>query len=101
MKLVTVNVCPPIPTSAFDWCAYDSVTYDGAEDAGNQIVGWGSTEQAAIEDWKIQMLDANPDQVTFEFETYPSWRKEELARKYTDEMEWGSRDLAFFQRQAR
>jgi hypothetical protein len=42
LKIVTENIFPPIPSRAFDWCAY----YDGIEDAA----GYGPTEQAAIDD---------------------------------------------------
>ena len=45
-KIVTRYVRPPIPTTAFDWCAY----YDGTEEDGNY--GWGPTEAAAIADLK-------------------------------------------------
>jgi hypothetical protein len=41
-KIMTENIFPPIPSRAFDWCAY----YDGIEDAA----GYGPTEQAAIDD---------------------------------------------------
>lgn len=96
-KLITVHVNPPVPTSAFDWCAYDADTYDGASDAGGQAVGWGRTELEAIEDWRIQFFDVDADQITFEFETYPSWRREELAHKHgADDYQrdaWALRDI--------
>jgi hypothetical protein len=57
MKLVTVHVYPPIPIRDYDWCAYDSSTYDGAEDAGHQTVGWGPTEEAAVLDFNKQRQD--------------------------------------------
>lgn len=38
---------PPIPTRQFDWSCVDD-NYDGAPDAGNQIVGVGKTEVEAI-----------------------------------------------------
>jgi hypothetical protein len=45
-KIVTSNICPPIPIRAFDWCAH----YDGEEEAGNY--GYGATEAEAILDFK-------------------------------------------------
>jgi hypothetical protein len=33
------------------WHAYDDDTYDGAEDAGPQIVGLGATPEEAIADY--------------------------------------------------
>jgi len=42
MKIKTVQVNPPIPTRAFDWCAYD-------EDAPEEgPYGWGKTEREAL-----------------------------------------------------
>lgn len=57
MKIVTVNVQPPVPVRDYDWCAYDSSAYDGAEDAGHQVVGWGPTEEAAVNDFNTQWQD--------------------------------------------
>lgn len=57
MKIVTVNVQPSVPVRDYDWCAYDSSTYDGAEDAGHQVVGWGPTEEAAVNDFNTQWQD--------------------------------------------
>lgn len=39
------------------WHAYDVDTYDGAHDAGPQIVGVGPTAEAAIDDWMEQSGD--------------------------------------------
>ena len=47
-KVKVVYCHPPIPDRSSDYAAYDDDTYDGAPDAGPQIVGWGATEQAAI-----------------------------------------------------
>jgi len=44
MKIKTKNICPPIPTRIFDWCAY----WDGREESGQY--GWGKTEADAIAD---------------------------------------------------
>lgn len=43
-KVVTSNVCPPIPIRSHDWCAY----FDGDEESG--LRGWGATETDAIDD---------------------------------------------------
>ena len=39
------------------WHAIDMDTYDGAEDAGRQLVGYGSTEREAVLDLIEQLLD--------------------------------------------
>lgn len=44
-KIITSNVCPPIPDRRYDWCAY----YEGEEEAGNY--GYGATEAEAIADF--------------------------------------------------
>ncbi len=46
-KLHTDYVFPPIPDRRMDWACIDD-NYDGAPDAGRQIVGVGKTEQEAI-----------------------------------------------------
>lgn len=56
MKLVTVHVYPPIPIRDWDWCVYDSDVYDGAPDAGPQMVGWGKTEDEAKADFREQWV---------------------------------------------
>lgn len=55
-KIVTSNVCPPIPARGSDWCAY----YDGEEEDGNY--GYGETEQDAIRD----LLETYPDPMSLE-----------------------------------
>jgi hypothetical protein len=57
MKIVTEFVYPPIPIRQFDWSAIDGDTYDGAEDSRCPI-GYGATEQAAIDDLLDQMNDS-------------------------------------------
>ena len=47
-QIIQQPVYPPIPTNAFDWCAY----YDGEEEAGNY--GWGATKEAALADLEAQ-----------------------------------------------
>jgi len=53
MNIRTKHVCPPIPTRAHDWQAWDDNTYDGAPDSNtrNQI-GTGATEREAVADLK-------------------------------------------------
>lgn len=46
MKIRTTYEYPPIPIRSFDWSAVDNETYDGPGCA----IGWGRTEQEAIED---------------------------------------------------
>lgn len=62
MKIVTRYWPPPIPTRAADWSAIDQDTYDGAEDSGRRAhtIGYGRTEQEAIDDLLAQLeeLDA-------------------------------------------
>lgn len=43
-EIVTSFVHPPIPTRAFDWCAYR----DGQEELGGY--GYGPTKEAAVAD---------------------------------------------------
>ena len=43
-KIVTHNICPPIPTRGHDWCAY----FDGEEELGDY--GYGATEAEAVAD---------------------------------------------------
>lgn len=57
MKIVTDYWAKPIPLRQFDWSAIDDDTYDGAEDS-NCPVGYGATEQQAIDDLLEQMADA-------------------------------------------
>ncbi len=44
----------PIPLRQFDWTAVDDDTYDGAPDSHCPI-GYGATEQDAIDDLLIQI----------------------------------------------
>ena len=47
-KIVTEHVFPPIPLRQFDWCATD----DNYEPDSGYVIGWGRTEQEAIDDYK-------------------------------------------------
>lgn len=49
-----------------DWQAIDSDRYDGALDAGRQLVGWGKTEQEAIHDLKEQIAEADNESAQVE-----------------------------------
>lgn len=51
MNIKAHCICPPIPTRNFDWSAIDDDTYDGP---GSKI-GYGATEQEAIDDLREQM----------------------------------------------
>jgi len=57
MKLHLEHVFPPIPSRQFDWAVYDDETYDGAPDAGPQIVGYGPTPEAAKADFEEQYAE--------------------------------------------
>jgi hypothetical protein len=57
MKIVTVNVCPPIPCRDFDWCAH----FDDNDEDGP--VGWGSTPEEAIDDLRQWLSDEMLDQL--------------------------------------
>jgi hypothetical protein len=50
-------VYPPIPVRSFDWIAYDDNTYDGAPDAGPQLVGQGASVGEAIKDFAEQLIE--------------------------------------------
>lgn len=56
MKIETSFVYPPIPIRQFDWSAIDADTYDGADDS-NCPIGYGATEQEAIDNLLDQMND--------------------------------------------
>lgn len=47
-KIVTTFWRKPIPTNAYDWVATLD-DYDGAPDAGPQAVGYGPTEEVAVQ----------------------------------------------------
>lgn len=55
MRIKTQFVYPPIPIRSFDWSAVDDNTYDGP----GSPIGWGPTEQAAIDDLLEQIQDVN------------------------------------------
>lgn len=55
MKIETYWVSTPAL-----WCTYDADSYDGAEDAGPQPVGYGKTQEASIADFMDQ-LPPGPD----------------------------------------
>lgn len=52
MKLETYYVSTPAL-----WCTYDADSYDGAEDAGPQAVGYGKTPEASIADFREGLAD--------------------------------------------
>jgi hypothetical protein len=54
-KIVTDFIYPPVPSRQFDWCAVTD-NYDGA-DGGNEPIGYGPTEAAAIADLIEQLED--------------------------------------------
>lgn len=54
MKIVTQYDPPPVPSRNWDWSAIDDSTYDGAPD-GHSPIGYGPTEQAAINDLLDQL----------------------------------------------
>jgi hypothetical protein len=49
VNIVTKFDPPPIPDRQYDW----SACVEGSDE--NDHVGWGSTEEAAIEDLKIEL----------------------------------------------
>ena len=66
MKIKTVHVFPPIPLRMFDWQAYDEDTFDVCSDPEcscrrNALVGWGSTEEEAIQDLMDKMEERKAD----------------------------------------
>lgn len=52
MKIKTSYWQPPIPLRSFDWSAWDS---DRGEDSSP--IGWGMTEQEAIDDLREQIVE--------------------------------------------
>ena len=53
MKIVTRYDPPPIPPRCFDWCAVDDDTYEGG-----CPIGYGATEQEAIDDLQEQIEES-------------------------------------------
>ena len=51
MRIKTEYVYPPIPDRNHDWSAIDDNTYDGP----GSPMGWGRTEQEAIDDLLRQL----------------------------------------------
>lgn len=49
MKIVTQFIYPPIPVRKFDWSAVDDETYDY-----DKPIGFGATEQEAIDDLLVE-----------------------------------------------
>jgi hypothetical protein len=56
MKIITQHIFPPIPSRNFDWSAVTD-DYDGAPDAPVQPIGFGPTEQVAIDNLKEQLQE--------------------------------------------
>jgi hypothetical protein len=56
-KIVTSNICPPIPIRDYDWTAH----YEGEEEAGNY--GYGPTEAAAIKDFKDNCAEVHDERL--------------------------------------
>lgn len=54
MNILTEYLYPPIPIRQFDWSAIDDDTYSG--DPADPI-GYGATEQAAIDNLLQQLND--------------------------------------------
>lgn len=57
-KIITTYVRPPVPTRAFDYCAY----FDGEEEGP---VGWGRTIPDALEDLQMALccqMYTDPDE---------------------------------------
>jgi len=50
MKIITQNICPPIPMRCYDWVAW----YDGMED---WITGSGATKEEAVRDLVMLKID--------------------------------------------
>ena len=53
MKIKTHFNPPPIPLRQFDWSAVDDDAYDGGDP-----IGFGVTQQAAINDLREQLTEA-------------------------------------------
>lgn len=45
------------PDPRWGWMAYDDDKFDGAPDAGRQIVGYGRTKEDALADYREQCDD--------------------------------------------
>jgi hypothetical protein len=66
-KIETYYECPPIPIRSHDWSAWqdgaEGPEWDGEGYIGGDPVGFGSTEEAAIEDLleKLKERDSRED----------------------------------------
>lgn len=85
MKIVTDYWRKPIPTNAYDWTATLD-DYDGTEDAGPQPIGYGATEQAAINDLRDRLPLVRDDRDAELFRTREEFRKMTGARVATQIM---------------
>lgn len=52
MNILTTHVRPPIPLRGFEWSAINEATYEAGEP-----IGWGETEQQAINDLLEKLHD--------------------------------------------
>ena len=52
LNIRVVYIYPPIPSRDFDYAVYDDNTYEGDP---SQVVGYGATEEAAIQDFLTRM----------------------------------------------
>lgn len=73
LGVVTHNDYPPIPTRDMDWSCV-SVDYDGAEDAGPQIMGHGATEVEALADYYMQVESSLTDQLAAAHDRERQWK---------------------------
>lgn len=66
----TAHIYPPIPDRRFDWCAIFSDCHEGPEhhaDPFKRLIGWGKSEQEAIDDLHEDLESAIEDKRLHEF----------------------------------
>lgn len=66
----TAHIYPPIPERRFDWCATFSDYHEGPEhhpDPFKRLIGWGKSEQEAIDDLHEDLESAIEDKRLHEF----------------------------------
>lgn len=68
-----------------EWTAIDDDTYDGAPDAGQRLMGWGSTEAEAKEDL-MRLFQERDEYFADQHESEAQRREEEAEAEHHERM---------------
>lgn len=60
-RVAVSNLCPPIPTRKYDYCAVLDDYYDGASEGMSlgTVQGWGATEAEAVQELMDEIEEHN------------------------------------------